>query len=171
MKSVIDAVNKYKAEWNNGKNYIYAGTCHNAINSDSFQLTYEAIDNRKWDFVCDESEFNKCVEEMTSMNIKPVYTPTTEDTKELIKKLSFAFNNITAMSEYEDCYDTASDMLDAIKAYNTPPKTDEEKALDDLMLTYWDDSNERLTPHSPIVTKILSSIKAGKIHGVTWSKS
>ena len=51
----------------------------------------------------------------------PVYTPSTEDTKKLIEKLSFAFNNITTMSEYEDCYDTASDMLDAIKEYNTPP--------------------------------------------------
>jgi len=50
-------------------------------------------------------------------------------------------------------------------------RTDEEKALDGLMDSYWDDSNERPNEHSPICFDVLKAIKAGKIHGVTWSKS
>jgi len=56
----------------------------------------------------------------------------------------------------------------SFKAIDT--RTDEEKALDDLMDTYWDDCNEKVDRHSPIVIKIIDAIKAGKIHNVTWSK-
>jgi len=54
--------------------------------------------------------------------------------------------------------------------FNPVDICNEHRALDDLMDTYWDDGNEKINRHSPIVIKILDAIKAGKIHNVTWSK-
>jgi len=74
MKTVIDAVNEYKAQWVNGRSYIYAGSPTNLQNKGSLQITYLLVENSQWNFVCTRDEFNQCVEEMTNMNIRPVYT-------------------------------------------------------------------------------------------------
>jgi len=52
---------------------------------------------------------------------KPVYTQADCDANKLIKKLLEAANDITTLHTYEDCYDVASEMLDLIKEYETPP--------------------------------------------------
>ncbi len=74
-------------------------------------------------FLC--SNIGSCGHELLSelkpVTLSPVYKRTIEEANELISHLGFAFNNITAMSQYEDCYDTASAMLDYIKEYETPP--------------------------------------------------
>ena len=73
MKTVIDAVNEFKGEWphhepsiieqiSTGNFGSWGEECDHGLNTGNFR------------FVCTFDKFNKCVEEMTNMNIKPVYT-------------------------------------------------------------------------------------------------
>ncbi len=62
-KTTIDAVNEFKAVWINGKEYIYTGSSSNRINRDSLQATYGTVENDQWDFICNEKQFNQCVED------------------------------------------------------------------------------------------------------------
>ena len=73
MKTVTDAVNEFKGEYpydepsiieqiSTGNFDSWREECDHGLNTGNFRL------------VCTTNEFNKCVEEMTNMNIKPVYS-------------------------------------------------------------------------------------------------
>lgn len=53
--------------------------------------------------------------------LQPVFSRTIEEANKLIKKLGDAANNITTIHLYEDAYDVASEMLDLVTEYETPP--------------------------------------------------
>ncbi|MBL4795884.1 MAG: hypothetical protein JKY50_00565 [Oleispira sp.] len=92
MKTVIDAVNESKGEWEIGKNFIYFGTKRNGINSDAYQFTYHALTNNVWDLICDETQFNQCIDEMatnygtseTYSDYKVNYTAANDDIKPML---------------------------------------------------------------------------------------
>jgi len=81
MKTVIDIINECRGTIENiekssrTERIIFESTVNNSIQSKGQLCT----DNRnhspkEWREVCSIDDFNKCVEEMTNMNIKPVYT-------------------------------------------------------------------------------------------------
>ena len=75
MKNIINAVNEFKGEWDNGKEFIYIGTNFNGINSGVYQFTYYELSNNTWDLICNEGQFNQCVDEMaTNYGTSETYT-------------------------------------------------------------------------------------------------
>jgi len=170
----INAVNKYKATWENGKNYIYVGSSSNTIKCGSLQITHGMVENNQWDFVCNESEFNKCVEEMTNMNIKLIYTKEMVDAGVMpsvgmevmhlaVKKvvmLPADLNSKYVLNSVNDFYSLA--LIHDIKPLDT--RTDKEKALDGLS---W--NGEGLTAKACVLA--LDLIMSGKVHGVTFTGS
>ena len=78
MKTVIDAVNELKGDINN----IYGGHIGTMYINASYDKKHLSASNGHPEIICTISDFNKCVEEMTNMNIKPVYTQAMVDAGE-----------------------------------------------------------------------------------------
>jgi len=97
MRAIIGAVNKFKGEWDDGKDFIYFGTKLNGIHSGEYQFTYHALTNDTWDLICDESQFNQCCLSMatnygtseTYADYKANYTAINDDMEALIVKSVF----------------------------------------------------------------------------------
>jgi len=154
--------------------------------------------NEFWKVICTREEFNKCVEEMadngmsityskykdnyinntggmTNMNTKPVYTQAMADdgvmpsvgmevmhlsVKKVVMLLADS-NSKYVLKSVNDFYSLA--LRHDIKPLDT--RTDTEKAIDNILA---------LVAATPFKCKeqskvILNEIKAGKVHGVTWS--
>jgi len=214
MKTVIDAVNEFKGEYEKSydddydrcillakknhredgdrwhKGIIYFGGM--TFNEDVFKL------------VCTREEFNQCVDMLIGDPLKlikwkeskpsfvkygatlskigpvhkPVYTQELEDNGSIVEAgMLFATEAGEYTAEYTNkksivFTDEDGFLISINRRYAKPidTRTDEEKALDDLMDAYWDNCNKKVSRHSPIVIKFIDAIKAGKIHNVTWSK-
>ena len=71
MKTVIDAVNELKGVL---PTYIHNEQTNLFFDCDSYLLLHSMTHKGNYEFICNVGEFNQCVEEMTNMNIKPIYT-------------------------------------------------------------------------------------------------
>ena len=138
MKTIIDAVNNFQGSWRKGERFLhYREDVMHWYFGDNRAMR---IFHGDYYLVCSMDQFNQCVDVLTgdplkliiwkesqNINLKvkpvtsPIYAPTLEDANKLIKKLGDAANNITTLHLYEDCYDIASEMLDLVTEYETPP--------------------------------------------------
>jgi hypothetical protein len=221
MKNVIAAVNELKGEWiydepsiveqiSTGNLSSWHELCDHGLNKDNFRL------------VCNEEEFNQCVDEMSKAEwIKPV----TEDNvscyvchvgafpmqqycgscgHELLSELipvtspiytqAMANHNIfplvgmeclvmysssnykgtiTYMGDGVGCFhskDNDKEYTFALTSVKfkalTPPKTDTEKSIDDFVNFF---NGTEMTESNHLYAELMKKIKAGKIHGVTFT--
>lgn len=83
MKTVIDAVNEFKAFWDPRDSVIVVNQNTTSISNWRTDEPIGLLATPEWSILCTRDEFNKCVEEMTNMNIKPVYTQVMCNTEQL----------------------------------------------------------------------------------------
>jgi hypothetical protein len=81
-KSVVDAVNELEAEWPNGKNFIYISSKSNKMHRNKLDCTYQNHSGSGWDLLCDELQFNQCIEDMkTNWGTSGTYAEYKEECK------------------------------------------------------------------------------------------
>ena len=191
MKTVIDAVNELKAEFSIEGSEDQVVVAMSSFGSYKEGDIYTGSGNRNhpnnkhWGVICTHDEFDKCVDNLIgdplklikwkeSKNIKPVYTQSMADSGEPIKSgMLFSTetsNEYTAelVNDKSVCFTDEGGFLIAIGIKFAKPidtRTDEEKSIDDLI------SARKTCKVDENSKQILEAIKAGKIHGVTWSKS
>ena len=177
MKTVIDAVNKFEGIYpyndpsiieqiSTGNWDSWQDECSHGLNTDNFRV------------VCTRDAFNKCVEEMTNMNIKPVYTKefrVISGNSPVWQKCKIVFvgKRYTVVENENGKEFSRKTSKIAIRDIDT--RTDKEKAIDDLDRTITmvnqstTDNYKSSTQFTTEAKTLLEVIKAGNIHGITWS--